>query len=76
MGTEAISLALRLELRPGGWILWDTRPHRFESPRRIVLAAAMPRSQTHGDPGQGTPWKLPRSHIGAHWNGVTPLMPL
>ena len=31
MGTEAISSALRLELRPGEWVLWDARPHRFES---------------------------------------------
>ena len=31
MGTEAISSALRLQLRPGEWILWDARPHRFES---------------------------------------------
>jgi hypothetical protein len=30
-GTEAISSALRLELRPGEWVLWDARPHRFES---------------------------------------------
>jgi hypothetical protein len=31
MGTEAISSALRPELRPGEWVLWDARPHRFES---------------------------------------------
>lgn len=31
MGTEAISSALRLELRPGEWVLWDARPYRFES---------------------------------------------
>ena len=31
MGTEAISSALRLELRPGEWVFWDARPHRFES---------------------------------------------
>jgi hypothetical protein len=31
MGTEAIASALRLELRPGEWVLWDARPHRFES---------------------------------------------
>ena len=31
MGTEAISSALRLDLRPGEWVLWDARPHRFES---------------------------------------------
>jgi hypothetical protein len=29
MFDTAIS-ALRLELRPGEWVLWDTRPHRFE----------------------------------------------
>jgi hypothetical protein len=26
MGTEAISSALRLALRPGEWVLWDVRP--------------------------------------------------
>ena len=31
MGTEAISSALRLELRPGERVLWDARPHHFES---------------------------------------------
>jgi hypothetical protein len=31
MGTEAISSALRLELRPGEWVLWEARPYRFES---------------------------------------------
>jgi len=31
MGTEAITSALRLELRPGEWVLWDARPYRFES---------------------------------------------
>jgi hypothetical protein len=31
MGIEGIFSALRLELRPGEWVLWDARPHRFES---------------------------------------------
>jgi hypothetical protein len=31
MGIEGILSALRLELRPGEWVLWDARPHRFES---------------------------------------------
>jgi putative transposase len=31
MSTEGIFSALRLELRPGEWVLWDARPHRFES---------------------------------------------
>ena len=28
--TDTAISALRLELRPGEWVLWDTRPHRFE----------------------------------------------
>jgi len=28
--TDTADSALRLELRPGEWVLWDTRPHRFE----------------------------------------------
>lgn len=31
MGIEGIFSALRLELRPGEWVVWDARPHRFES---------------------------------------------
>jgi len=31
MGIEGIFSALRLELRCGEWVLWDARPHRFES---------------------------------------------
>ena len=31
MGIESIFSALRLELRPGEWVIWDGRPHRFES---------------------------------------------
>lgn len=28
---ETALSAIRLELRPGEWVLWDTRPHRFET---------------------------------------------
>ena len=28
--TDTAISALRLELRPGEWVLWDARPHRFE----------------------------------------------
>jgi hypothetical protein len=28
---DMASSAVRLELRPGEWVLWDTRPHRLES---------------------------------------------
>jgi putative transposase len=31
MDTERFTSAMRLELRPGAWVLWDLRPHRFES---------------------------------------------
>ena len=31
MDTERFASAMRLELRPGAWVLWDLRPHRFES---------------------------------------------
>jgi hypothetical protein len=40
MGTEAISSALRLELRPGEWVLWDAC--RFPGFwLRLVSAASM-----------------------------------
>jgi len=46
MGTEAISSALRLELRPGEWVLWDARPHRFES---LVQGRARIRDATNDE---------------------------
>ena len=33
MDPERFTSAVRLELRPGEWVLWDLRPHRFESLR-------------------------------------------
>src|SRR5882757_1839974 len=30
---DGLNSALRLELRPGEWVLWSGRPHRFESLR-------------------------------------------
>src|SRR5260370_19853447 len=30
---DSLNSALRLDLRPGEWVLWSGRPHRFESLR-------------------------------------------
>jgi hypothetical protein len=66
---EPATSALRLELRPGGWALWDTRPHTTELliADRVRMRELVIRDLLGSDGTTGG-----RSLSGAENLGVTP----